>query len=67
VALLIYGLGMLREQFAEVKRRLEKTEQFIEEKLPETYVQKEHILPRLRRVEANLGINGTSNYDRHDS
>jgi hypothetical protein len=40
-AMTVFSLGMLREQFAEVKRRLEKLETFNEETLPETYARKD--------------------------
>ncbi len=37
----IFSLGMLREQFAETKRRLEALEQFTLQTLPKTYVRKD--------------------------
>lgn len=41
VVVLVYGAGMLREQFNDVKRRLEKLEAVIEVTIPETYVRKD--------------------------
>ncbi len=37
----VFSLGMLREQFLEVKRRLEALEEFNAENLPATYVRKD--------------------------
>lgn len=55
---LIYGAGMLREQFLDVRARLLKTEQelktFAEQTVPETYVRQDVLDERLRPIEDQL-------------
>lgn len=56
---LIYGAGMLREQFLDVRGRLKKQEdafeKFIAETAPETYARIDVIDARLRPIEKVLG------------